>query len=123
MFLFQYLRFDDTAIFGFFSHADLCPDGGAPLFPPAGYVSAKGALMSGLTLRSGVTFGSLAFLAIVPPLTGAMDAPFVLDIVMRMLCLAIAAISLNLILGYGGRRSFGHAAYIGIGASAGGIPA
>ena len=79
--------------------------------------------MSGLTLRSGVTFGSLAFLAIVPPLTGAMDAPFVLDIVMRMLCLAIAAISLNLILGYGGMISFGHAAYIGIGAYAVGIPA
>ena len=79
--------------------------------------------MSGLTLRSGVTFGSFAFLAIVPPLTGAMDAPFVLDIVMRMLCLAIAAISLNLILGYGGMISFGHAAYIGIGAYAVGIPA
>jgi branched-chain amino acid transport system permease protein len=34
---------------------------------------------------------------------------------------AIAAISLNLILGYGGMVSFGHAAYLGIGAYAVGI--
>ena len=40
-----------------------------------------------------------------------------------MLCLAIAAVSLNLILGYGGMISFGHAAFIGIGAYAVGIPA
>ncbi len=79
--------------------------------------------MGGVTLRTGVTLGSLALLAVVPPLTGIMDAPFVLDIVMRMLCLAMAAISLNLILGYGGMISFGHAAYIGIGAYAVGIPA
>ena len=35
--------------------------------------------------------------------------------------LAIAAISLNLILGYGGLVSFGHAAYLGIGAYSVGI--
>jgi branched-chain amino acid transport system permease protein len=35
--------------------------------------------------------------------------------------LAIAAVSLNLILGYGGMVSFGHAAYLGIGAYAVGI--
>ena len=35
--------------------------------------------------------------------------------------LAIAAVSLNLILGYGGLVSFGHAAYLGIGAYAVGI--
>src|SRR5882672_7894411 len=38
-----------------------------------------------------------------------------------ILILAIAAISLNLILGYGGLLSFGHAAYLGIGAYAVGI--
>ena len=36
---------------------------------------------------------------------------------------AIAAVSLDLILGYGGMVSFGHAAYLGIGAYAVGIPA
>ena len=39
----------------------------------------------------------------------------------RILILAIAAVSLNLILGYGGLVSFGHAAYLGIGAYTVGI--
>ena len=47
--------------------------------------------------------------------------PFYLDLVRRIMILAIAAISLNLILGYGGLVSFGHAAYLGIGAYAVGI--
>ena len=46
-----------------------------------------------------------------------------LDFITRILCLAIAAVSLNLILGFGGMISFGHAAYIGIGAYCVGIPA
>jgi branched-chain amino acid transport system permease protein len=41
--------------------------------------------------------------------------------VRRILILAIAAVSLNLILGYGGLVSFGHAAYLGIGAYTVGI--
>ena len=39
----------------------------------------------------------------------------------RVLILAIAAVSLNLIMGYGGMVSFGHAAYLGIGGYAVGI--
>ncbi len=46
-----------------------------------------------------------------------------LDFGTRLVCLAIAAVSLNLILGFGGMISFGHAAYIGIGAFCVGIPA
>ena len=49
--------------------------------------------------------------------------PFYLDLATRLVILGIAAVSLNLILGYGGMVSFGHAAYIGIGAYAVGIPA
>ena len=48
--------------------------------------------------------------------------PFYLDLLSRALIIAIAAISLNLILGYGGMVSLGHAAYIGIGAYCVGIP-
>src|SRR5207244_3988955 len=44
-----------------------------------------------------------------------------IDLTRRIMILAIAAVSLNLILGYGGMVSFGHAAYIGIGAYAVGI--
>ena len=76
-----------------------------------------------LSLRSAVTLGGLAVLAIMPLLTEAFDQPYYLDIAMRLMCLAIAAVSLNLILGFGGMVSFGHAVFIGIGAYAVGIPA
>ena len=56
-----------------------------------------------------------------PPLVLALGQPFYLDLARRIMILAIAAISLNLILGYGGLVSFGHAAYLGIGAYAVGI--
>src|SRR6266850_2052042 len=56
-----------------------------------------------------------------PPLVMALGQPYYVDLVRRILILAIAAISLNLILGYGGLVSFGHAAYLGIGAYAVGI--
>ena len=76
-----------------------------------------------ISLRSGVTLGGLAALAFLPPLTGWFDQPYFLDIAMRLMCLAIAAVSLNLILGFGGMVSFGHAVFIGIGAYGVGIPA
>ncbi len=76
-----------------------------------------------MSLRTGVTLGGLAVLAAMPPYAGLADQPYVLDIAMRMMCLAMAAVSLNLILGFGGMISFGHAAFIGIGAYAVGIPA
>jgi branched-chain amino acid transport system permease protein len=62
-------------------------------------------------------------LALVPPVAALTDQPFYLDLVRRMMIFAIAAVSLDLILGYGGMVSFGHAAYLGIGAYAVGIPA
>ena len=46
---------------------------------------------------------------------------FVLTLFTRIIILALAATSLNLILGYGGMMSFGHAAYLGIGGYAVGI--
>jgi branched-chain amino acid transport system permease protein len=63
----------------------------------------------------------IAILALLPPVILAIKQPFYLDLVRRIMILAIAAVSLNLILGYGGMVSFGHAAYIGIGAYAVGI--
>jgi hypothetical protein len=56
-----------------------------------------------------------------PPFVLALGQPFYVDLARRIMILAIAAVSLNLILGYGGLVSFGHAAYIGIGAYAVGI--
>jgi branched-chain amino acid transport system permease protein len=64
---------------------------------------------------------AIALLVALPPLVTALGQTYYIDLVRRMLILAIAAISLNLILGYGGLVSFGHAAYLGVGAYAVGI--
>jgi branched-chain amino acid transport system permease protein len=63
----------------------------------------------------------LLLLAAVPPVAALMNQPFYLDLFRRMMIFAIAALSLNLILGYGGMVSFGHAAYLGVGAYAVGV--
>jgi len=63
----------------------------------------------------------LAVLALAPPVAIALDQPFYIDLLRRVMIFAIAALSLNLILGYGGMVSFGHAAYLGIGGYAVGI--
>lgn len=65
----------------------------------------------------------LALLLIVPLIFNAMGNAFYLDLATRLCILAIAAVGLNFILGYGGMISFGHAAFLGIGAYAVGIPA
>ena len=59
-----------------------------------------------------------AALLVMPPILDALEQPFYLALVSRIMIFAIAAISLDLLLGYGGLISFGHAAYIGIGAYA-----
>ena len=56
-----------------------------------------------------------------PPAVIALGQPFYIDLVRRIMILAIAAASLNLILGYGGLVSFGHAAYLAVGAYSVGI--
>ena len=71
--------------------------------------------------RSVATFAALAGLALVPAIAAAADAPFYTGLFARIMIFAIAAVSLDLILGYGGLISFGHAAYLGIGAYAVGI--
>ncbi|MEL6316171.1 MAG: branched-chain amino acid ABC transporter permease [Pseudomonadota bacterium] len=66
-------------------------------------------------------WATLALLALAPLAVQAAGAPFLLDLLTRLVILGIAAVSLNFILGYGGMISFGHAAFIGIGAYAVGI--
>ena len=80
-------------------------------------------LLSGMGLRAWVMVAVLALLAVGPYVANEMGHGFYLDLATRLICLAIAAVSLNLILGYGGMISFGHAAYIGLGAYCVGIPA
>ena len=53
---------------------------------------------------------AILLLAALPPVALALGQPYYLDLFRRIMIFAIAAISLNLILGYGGLVSFGHAA-------------
>ena len=66
-------------------------------------------------------FGLLAGFALFPVYTAYADLPFWNDVAMRIMLLGMAAMGLNLILGYGGMVSFGHAAFVGIGAYCAGI--
>lgn len=58
----------------------------------------------------------LILLIAFPWIAEALGNAYVTSTVARILIFAIAAISLDLILGYGGMVSFGHAAYLGVGA-------
>src|SRR5450631_2113530 len=72
-------------------------------------------------VRTVVTVVLLAALLLLPLYTGLSGNRFLLTLFTRIIILAIAASSLNLILGYGGMMSFGHAAYLGIGGYAVGM--
>ncbi len=74
-----------------------------------------------LTPRTAITAIILLGLALLPLYALVSGDPFVLTLFTRVLILAIGAVSLNLIMGYGGMVSFGHAAYLGIGGYAVGI--
>jgi branched-chain amino acid transport system permease protein len=74
-----------------------------------------------LTARNVVVAGLLILLALVPLYAVTTGNFFPLTLFTRIVILALAATSLNLILGYGGMVSFGHAAYLGIGGYAVGI--
>lgn len=58
----------------------------------------------------------LAGFALFPILSTLADEPFWNDLAIRIMLLGMAAMGLNLVLGYGGMVSFGHAAFVGIGA-------
>lgn len=62
-----------------------------------------------------------AALLAMPFIAQAVGSPALLALATRILIYAIAAASLNFILGYGGMVSFGHAAFFGIGAYTVGI--
>lgn len=78
--------------------------------------------LGGSALRNGAGLVVLTALGVLPIVANWMGYAFYLDLGTRMVCLAIAAVGLNLILGFGGMISFGHAAFIGIGAYCVGIP-
>jgi branched-chain amino acid transport system permease protein len=68
--------------------------------------------------RRVVLIALVLLLAAAPPAAILLGQPFYVDLLRRVMIFAIAAVSLDLILGYGGMVSFGHAAYLGAGAYA-----
>lgn len=68
-----------------------------------------------LTLRNVVVTAMLIMLALVPVYSHVTGNVFLMTLFTRIVILAMAAVSLNLIMGFGGMVSFGHAAYLGIG--------
>ncbi|MBZ8119542.1 branched-chain amino acid ABC transporter permease [Roseovarius sp. LXJ103] len=69
--------------------------------------------MERASLVAGVIFGLLLAAPFVLPLIGE---GYLLGLIIKAMLLAIAAISLDLLIGHGGMVSLGHAAFVGVGA-------
>jgi branched-chain amino acid transport system permease protein len=78
-------------------------------------------MTSFITPRSVFVTALLVFLALIPVYCAYTGNYFLMSLFTRIVILALASVSLNLIMGYGGMVSFGHAAYLGIGGYAVGI--
>ncbi len=76
--------------------------------------------MSPLQRRVALALLALVLLAL-PPAMQALGAGYYVSTAGKIVVFAIAATSLNLVLGYGGMVSFGHAAFFGLGAYATGV--
>jgi branched-chain amino acid transport system permease protein len=74
-----------------------------------------------LTPRNTVIGALVLSLLLLPPYASLTGNAFLVTLFTRIIILAMAATSLNLILGYGGMVSFGHSVYLGIGGYAVGI--
>ena len=72
-------------------------------------------------LHRPLALAGIVALALFPLVMNALDQGFYISFASRIMIYAIAASSLNLILGYGGMVSFGHAAFFGAGAYVVGI--
>jgi branched-chain amino acid transport system permease protein len=78
-------------------------------------------MTASINARTAITVLTIAGLLLLPLYSAISGNIFVLTLFTRIVIFALAAASLNLIMGYGGMMSFGHAAYLGIGGYAVGI--
>jgi len=67
------------------------------------------------SFRTWVALGGLLLLALLPLGAGLADTPYAVNLATRFLIYGLAAVSLDLILGYGAMVSFGHAMFFGLG--------
>src|SRR4051812_49584332 len=77
-------------------------------------------MIASLNPRNAIVALVSAGLLLLPLYSSMTGNVFALTLFTRIVIFALAAASLNLIMGYGGMMSFGHAAYLGIGGGAGG---
>ena len=77
----------------------------------------------GMTLSNRGRWGlaGLALLILLPAAAAASGSPFLIGVVTRFLIYGLAAVSLDLVIGYGAMVSFGHAMFFGLGGYAVGI--
>jgi branched-chain amino acid transport system permease protein len=78
-------------------------------------------MTASINARTAITVLTIAGLLLLPLYSSISGNIFILTLFTRIVIFALAAASLNLIMGYGGMMSFGHAAYLGIGGYAVGI--
>jgi branched-chain amino acid transport system permease protein len=90
----------------------------ADVTAPAASLSAPS---RGLIRGNALPLAMLLVFAAVPFFASLLSEAYVLNLVTRVMIFAIAALALDLLAGYGALVSFGHAAYIGLGAYAAGI--
>jgi branched-chain amino acid transport system permease protein len=84
-------------------------------------IDAAVAALRTLAFGQRVAAGLFALLALLPPLSPVLGGSYLLLIGERVMIYAIAALSLELLIGVGGLVSFGHAAFLGVGAYATGM--
>lgn len=70
-----------------------------------------------------LNLAGLAVFVLIPAVAGLADKPFLVSLFTRFAVYAIAAVSLDLVLGYGALVSFGHAAFFALGGYVVGIVA
>ncbi len=88
-----------------------------------GAAIAAGTAARPLRPRRDIVLPAMLFLAFaLLPLIASLSAEkYLLDVGSRIMVFAVAAVALDLLVGYGGLISFGHAAFVGLGAYAVGI--
>ncbi|NLC35954.1 MAG: branched-chain amino acid ABC transporter ATP-binding protein/permease [Alcaligenaceae bacterium] len=84
---------------------------------------ATGTTAARHALRRWIPAAVIAAFIVLPAHAILMDNAFALALMSRIVILAIAAVALNLVLGYGGMVSFGHALFLGLGVYSAAIPA
>src|SRR6202023_1556931 len=83
--------------------------------------SGQPSMIASLNARNAIVALVIAGLLLLPLYSSMTGNIFVLTLFTRIVIFALAAASLNLIMGYGGMMSFGRAAYLGIGGYAVGM--